>query len=209
MTLAPVIGLLQAGEQRVADRFMYVPLIGLSVAVSWGLPALAERWRGIARVLPAAAAALVIVWAVAARAQAAHWSDSVALWQHATRVTPDSYIAFENLGQALRERGELDAAATNYQQALALAPAGSPAYQAVIHNSLGLVLTRQGRNEAAVEPLRGGGAAQSPVRGGAEQSGQRARGFGSVQRGGRSLPGRGPARSRTSPRRSSGSAARS
>ena len=149
VTLAPVIGLLQAGEQRVADRFMYVPLIGLSVAVSWGVPALANEWRRIDRMLPAAAIALVIVCAVAARAQAAHWSDSVALWQHATRVTPDSYIAFENLGQALRERGELAEASTNYQQALVLAPAGSPAYQAVIHNSLGLVLTRQGRYDAA------------------------------------------------------------
>jgi protein O-mannosyl-transferase len=150
VTLAPVIGLLQAGEQRVADRFMYVPMLGLLIVVSWGVPALVERWRGAARLLPAAAAAVVIVCTVTARAQAAHWSDSVALWQHATRVTPDSYIAFENLGQASRERGQLDEASANYRQALALAPAGSPAYQAVIYNSLGLVLTRQGRSEAAV-----------------------------------------------------------
>jgi protein O-mannosyl-transferase len=150
ITLAPVIGLLQAGEQRVADRFMYVPMIGLLILIAWGVPELVERWRPVARFVPVAATGLVMASAIAARAQAEHWADSVTLWQHATQVTPDSYIAFENLGQALRERGELEDAAANYQRALALAPAGSPAYQAVIYNSLGLVLTRQGKGDAAI-----------------------------------------------------------
>jgi tetratricopeptide (TPR) repeat protein len=65
-------------------------------------------------------------------------------------TTPDSYIAFENLGQALRERGRLDEAAAHYQRALELAPAGSPVYQAVIYNSFGLVRTRQGREDMAL-----------------------------------------------------------
>jgi tetratricopeptide (TPR) repeat protein len=150
VTLAPVIGMLQAGEQRVADRFMYVPMIGLLIVISWGVPELLARWRPVWRFLPAAAAGLVVASATAARAQVEHWSDSVMLWEHATRVTPDSYIAFENLGQALRERGRLEEAAVDYQRALALAPEGSPAYQAVIHNSLGLVLTRQGRDDVAI-----------------------------------------------------------
>jgi tetratricopeptide (TPR) repeat protein len=150
ITLAPVIGLLQAGEQRIADRFMYVPLVGLLMAVVWGVreaatPITAPRRRGLL------AASLILVGAAAtmAFAQTSQWADSVTLWRHATRATPDSYIAFENLGQALRERGQFDESVANYRQALVLAPAGSPAYRAVIHNSLGLVLTRQGRDDAA------------------------------------------------------------
>ena len=129
---------------------MYVPMIGLLIVVSWGVPDLVERCGGPARLVPMAASAVVVASAIAARAQVAHWTDSVTLWEHATRATPDSYIAFENLGQALRERGQLEEAVASYQRALALAPAGSPAYQAVIYNSLGLVRTRQGRADSAI-----------------------------------------------------------
>jgi tetratricopeptide (TPR) repeat protein len=152
VTIAPVIGLLQAGEQGMADRFMYVPMIGLLVIVAWGVPEIVERQTTHGSWLVAIGAiVLVAASAVAAHAQTAHWSDSIALWQHATRVTPNSYIAFENLGQALRETGQLEASRRNYEQALVLAPARSPGYAAVIHNSLGLVLTREGNTRAALD----------------------------------------------------------
>jgi tetratricopeptide (TPR) repeat protein len=152
VTVTPVIGFIQAGEQRMADRFVYVPMIGLLIAVAWGT-AEGVRAQGsrLRRALPVAATLVVLTCAVTARAQVEHWSDSVTLWQHAIRVTPDSYIAFENLGQALRERGQLDEAKANYTRALALSPAGSPGYAAVIHNSLGMVLTREGKTGEAAE----------------------------------------------------------
>jgi protein O-mannosyl-transferase len=149
VTLAPVSGLLQAGEQRIADRFTYIPMIGLLIVVAWGVPDGLARLRLRRGLTPALATLVILVSAVAARAQAAHWSDSVALWEHAARVTPDSYIAHENLGQALRERGRLEEARASYERALAHAPARSPAYLAVIHNSLGLVLTRMGKTDDA------------------------------------------------------------
>jgi tetratricopeptide (TPR) repeat protein len=145
VTVTPVIGFLQAGEQGMADRFMYVPMIGLTIAAAWGAQPLFAFLSGGSGALPVAAAALVMVWTVASRAQAAHWENSLTLWEHAARVTPHSYIAHENLGQALRERGRLDEALASYERALATAPARSPGYIAVINNSLGLVLTRQGR----------------------------------------------------------------
>ena len=152
VTISPVIGLLQAGEQGMADRFMYVPMIGLLIIVAWGVPDLFNRFipRHSSLVAPAAVA-IVVASAIAAHAQTAHWSDSIALWDHGTRVTPESYIAYENLGQALRERGQLEASRHNYERALALAPARSPGYAAVIHNSLGLVLTREGKTRAALD----------------------------------------------------------
>jgi tetratricopeptide (TPR) repeat protein len=135
----------------MADRFMYVPMIGILVMAAWGVPALVER-RGVqGSWLAPTALALVAACAIAARAQTAHWEDSVRLWQHAARVTPESYIAHENLGQALRERGQLDEAKASYERALAHAPSRSPGYLAVIQNSLGMVLTRQGKTADALE----------------------------------------------------------
>jgi tetratricopeptide (TPR) repeat protein len=142
ITIAPVIGFLQAGEQGMADRFMYIPMIGLLIAAAWGVPAIV---RGRAGVLRVAAVTVVVLSAVAAQAQVAHWENSLALWEHASRVTPESYIAHENLGQALRERGRLAEARNSYERALAHAPRNSPGYAAVIHNSIGMVLTRDGR----------------------------------------------------------------
>jgi protein O-mannosyl-transferase len=152
ITVAPVIGLLQAGEQGMADRFMYVPMIGLVVMVAWGLPDFMKRMGARAAwILPAAAVVLVIASAITARAQVAHWEDSVRLWQHATRVNPLNYIGHENLGQALRERGQFEEARTSYERALEHAPPRSPGYRAVIENSLGMVLTREGKTSAALE----------------------------------------------------------
>src|SRR4029077_6349285 len=92
-----------------------------------------------------AAVAVVLACAVTARAQAAHWENSVDLWSHAARVAQRIYTAHENLGQALRERGQLEESKASYARALQLTPANSPGYAAVIHNSIGMVLTRQGR----------------------------------------------------------------
>jgi tetratricopeptide (TPR) repeat protein len=149
VTLAPVIGLVQAGEQAMADRFTYVPLIGLLLIVAWGVPDLASRWPfGRALVRPAAFLTVVLC-AVIARAQVGYWSDSVTLWQHAANVTEANYIAHEKLGEAFRDRGDLPAAEAEYTLALAVAPANSPLYDAAIHNDLGFVLTREGKTREA------------------------------------------------------------
>jgi tetratricopeptide (TPR) repeat protein len=154
IALAPVSGLLQAGEQRIADRFTYVPMIGLLVVVGWGLLRVVEaspdaRRRPARLALATAAAVVLAACTVLARAQTSHWRSSIDLWRHAARVIPGNYIAFENLGQALRERGELDESRAMYERALSVAPSHSPAYVAVVQNSLGLVLTRQGRQDEA------------------------------------------------------------
>ena len=93
ITIAPVIGFLQAGEQGMADRFMYIPMIGLLMAAAWAVPAILPGRMAVVR---AAGIAVVVASAVAAHAQVAHWENSLTLWEHATRVTPDSYIAYQN-----------------------------------------------------------------------------------------------------------------
>jgi len=147
--LAPVIGFLQAGEQARADRFMYIPLIGLALIVVYGggdvLKAL--KVRPLVSVL--AATLLIAVYVPAARAQTATWRDSVTLWQHASLETSGNYKAYEKLAEAKRDLGQLDEARLDYEHALALSPPDSPRYAALIHNDLGLIFERQQRADAA------------------------------------------------------------
>jgi Flp pilus assembly protein TadD len=82
-TLVPVIGLIQVGRQSMADRYSYIPYIGLFLAIAWGVPAFAGRWRGARFVLPVVATGLILAAAVTARAQVAHWSDDSTLWTYA------------------------------------------------------------------------------------------------------------------------------
>ena len=151
VTVAPVIGLTQAGEQAMADRFMYVPIIGLLFIATWGGVSLLARFGLRRQSAVVMAIVLVAASAVTARAQTRFWADSHTLWAHALEVTDANAIAYENMGQALRERGQLAQAITSYQQALKLAPPHSPVYEATIHNSLGLVLTREGKPDQAAE----------------------------------------------------------
>jgi tetratricopeptide (TPR) repeat protein len=132
-TLAPVIGLVQVGAQARADRYMYVPMVGLSIMLAWGVADLVRR-RPRAR--PAAAvlaAAACLCCAVLAAAQVQHWRNSESLFEHALAVTGGNYVAHNNLGTALEEiPGRLPEAIAHYQSALRINPDSAEA-----HNNLG------------------------------------------------------------------------
>jgi tetratricopeptide (TPR) repeat protein len=138
-TLVPVIGLLQVGSQALADRYTYLPLIGVYVVLAWGLRDLAAGRRRRLRGVPGAAAALVLAGLAAASAiQIGHWRDSVALYGHAIRATRDNYFAYNSLGWALEQRGDVAAAAAHYARALEINPRYVQA-----HNNLGNLLALQ------------------------------------------------------------------
>ena len=148
--LSPVIGLLQAGEQAVAERFAYLPLLGIAVALAWE----AGIWLRRRQTLTALVAGLSIAaYAVVARAQVPAWTDSLALWTRTIETTGGSSRAYENLAQAQRERGNYQAALINYQRALDRAPAGSNRYHAIVWNAMGLTEIRQRNPAAAVLDL--------------------------------------------------------
>jgi tetratricopeptide (TPR) repeat protein len=149
IAVAPVIGLVQAGEQATADRFMYVPMVGLTLIAAWGGSGLLRRIGVGARGIAIVSLTLIAASALTARVQAGYWVDSLTLWQHAAQVTDGNYVAYEKMGEAFRDRGQFDQAAANYEQSLRLAPPGSPVYDATIQNSLGLVRIRQGRADEA------------------------------------------------------------
>jgi len=151
-SLVPVIGLVQVGMQARADRYTYVPLIGIFIAIAWGAPDLARRAAATyradetraLRVLGALGAAAVLACALVSRVQVGYWRDSTALFQHAIAVTDGNFLAHNNLGLTWQRAGRLDAAEGELREALRLAPDYVDA-----HFNLGITLAQQGRLDAA------------------------------------------------------------
>jgi Flp pilus assembly protein TadD len=145
--LVPVIGLIQVGDQALADRYTYVPLIGLFICVAWGVPDLVARWRALRLQLPAMALLVLIGCTIATRAQVDTWTNNETLWTHARDVTRDNFRAHLGLGDAWIEQGRVTDAIAEYTEAVRIVPNA-----ATLHNSLGLALTQAGRlAEAAAE----------------------------------------------------------
>ncbi len=148
-TLVPVIGLIQVGAQSMADRYTYLPTIGLFLIAAWGLPDLLPPRRAA---LAAVAVAAILALAVGTRLQLRYWVDSEALFRHAAAVTERNYLAHLNLAQILAERdgpGDRAEAMDHFRQARAIRPS---MWQ--IHASLGNTLRRWGRPAEALPHLR-------------------------------------------------------
>jgi tetratricopeptide (TPR) repeat protein len=124
-TLVPVIGLVQVGMQAMADRYMYIPLIGLALMVAWGLADLADlvAWQPEGRVTVTGAVSLWLVClTVLARLQVGSWSDSITLWEQVLRVDPESPEAQLNLANLWLKKGKAAKAADYGRQALKAQP---------------------------------------------------------------------------------------
>ena len=147
-TLVPVAGLVQVGMQSMADRYTYVPLIGLFVILAWGGWELAGAW-GLARFAPAAAAAALAVCAALTVHQEFYWKDSEALYQRMIDATPNNYMARYNLGNLYAKENRTNDAISN----LTAAVEGEPNY-AEAHNNLGGILLDQKRYEEALQHYR-------------------------------------------------------
>ena len=143
-TLVPAIGLVQVGTQAMADRYTYVPMIGLSIIVAWGTSDLLGRWQKC-WLAPPATLLVMLACALSARAQVETWSSSTALWEHALAVTTNNYAAHAFLGNALTRQGRLDEAIQHYTEALRIRPDYPEA-----HNNLGPALAGQGNLEEAI-----------------------------------------------------------
>jgi len=144
-TLVPVIGIVQLGSHAMADRFTYIPLVGLLVIAAWGGASLLQRAGASRATLTIAAIALVAVCAVVSRAQVHHWENGVALWEHATQVTQNNARAHANLGVALARGGQRGRAIAEYGEALRIEPRYPEA-----HNNLALALAVEGKTQEAL-----------------------------------------------------------
>jgi tetratricopeptide (TPR) repeat protein len=118
-TLVPVIGLVQVGDQAWADRYTYLPSIGILLAVGWGLPEWLRGWGVPARINMLLAGITVVACALLTRAQIDFWRDTGALWEHVLVVIPKHGVAHNNLGVFLEEHGDRNGAIRHFSQALA------------------------------------------------------------------------------------------
>jgi protein O-mannosyl-transferase len=141
-TLLPVIGLIQAGFQSIADRYTYVPLIGLSIAVIWTAADLLESRP---RVLATGAACIILVLTMVAYRQTAYWRDTITLYEHTLASTRDNYVIHNNLGIEFESAGRIDEAAGQFRAAVDAAPDFKDAL-----NSLGAILEYKGDNAGAI-----------------------------------------------------------
>ena len=144
-TLVPVIGLVKVGAQSIADRYTYIPAIGLFIILAWGVADLTAGWRKRTPALAAATAAVLVAYAVTSGAQILCWQDTESLFRHALAVTRDNYIAYNNLGLYVAEHGELELGKKYYQLATAIAPNYAPPW-----NNLGTALIQQKKYEEAI-----------------------------------------------------------
>jgi len=152
-TLVPVLGLVQIGAHARADRYTYLPQIGLCIAVVWGVQWAVERLCGdwpSRRWLSGAGGALLAVLCMAcAWQQTSYWQNSETLWTHALACTSQNPTAHHNLGLALAHRGQVDEAIAHFRMALEIKPAF-----AVAHNNLGNALAGRGHFDEAIAHFR-------------------------------------------------------
>jgi tetratricopeptide (TPR) repeat protein len=145
-TLVPVIGLVQVGDQAMADRYTYFPLIGIFLAATFLIKDFAERRRFSPRSLAVMAGVVLVLCLLVTEKQLGYWRDSETLFTHALAVTKDNDLAHLNLGAAFQEQNRQAEALAEYQAVLRLAPGRVEAY-----NNIGRILSDQGRPAAALE----------------------------------------------------------
>jgi protein O-mannosyl-transferase len=177
--LVPMIGFVQAGAQARADRYTYLPQIGLYWLLTWAAADLCAGWRHRRAVLGGLATVILAALIFCAHAQTAYWQKSESLWTHTLACTSGNDVAHNNLGNALLRKGKVDEAITHYQKALQITPDYAEArdnlgtallfkgnvdeaitqYQAALqikpdyadaHNSLGYALLQKGRVDEAI-----------------------------------------------------------
>ncbi len=145
-TLVPVIGLVQVGSQAHADRYMYVPMVGLSIMVAWSADALCKHRPQLKVVVIAGAASAGIACIVLTSIQLPVWSDSESLFRHAIRVTSRNYLALHNLGSALLEKPDrLQEAVEDLQASLVIKPDS-----VAVLTDLGTAFAKMGRFSQAI-----------------------------------------------------------
>ncbi len=145
-TLVPVIGLIQVGMQALADRYTYIPYIGLFIIIAWGIADVTAAWDTRARPLAAAAALVLAVWGLLSFLQVRHWRNTTTLWQRALDVMPDNATAHEGLGVELARDGRLEEARTHLREAIRLGR-----HRVLTHGTLAGVLEGLGDLDGAAE----------------------------------------------------------
>ena len=144
-TLGPVIGIVQVGSQSMADRYSYIPLIGISIMLIWGTADLLDK-KDYGRILTGFLFTLTLTILIYLTwLHVSYWKNSETLFEHTLEVTSNNYLAHYNLGITLFEKGDIDGAIKQYEEALLINPRITQA-----HNNLGCILYQRGNTDAAI-----------------------------------------------------------
>lgn len=182
-TLVPVIGIVQAGPQAMADRFTYLPMIGLFIVVVYGIPGLFARKRLVKIAFAISGGLVLTLLAFLTLCQVNHWQNSMTLFTHTLGVTTNNFIIHNNLGVTLMRQGMTSEAMSHFLKALSIRPTYADAHQNIgnllscqgkvqeaivylsealrlapekpgLHNDLGVFLFRQGKKQEAIGHFR-------------------------------------------------------
>ena len=121
-TLVPMIGVVQVGRQAMADRYAYLPLLGIFIMICWGVADWSEEKHLPSVLLPVTSTLVIIALAFVAHRQIGYWADNVTLWTHTIEVTAPNYIAQDDLGGALLDRKQLEEAIGHFRLAAEIHP---------------------------------------------------------------------------------------
>lgn len=145
-TLVPVIGVVQVGSQAIADRYTYVPLIGLFIMAAWGIPGLVARLPYHRAGLAVAGGLAVLGLSIGTAVQARHWRETETLFEHALAVTSENDVANFNMGIALKRKGRAEEAEKHFEEAVRIRP-----YYMKAQIYLALISYERGDYDEAVE----------------------------------------------------------
>lgn len=150
-TLIPVIGLVRfmgkAGGS-FADRFTYIPYIGLFIMVAWGLPELLSKWRNRKIVLGVSMVIVLAIFGIYTHKQVSYWKNSLTVFSHALKVTQNNYVAYYGIGKAYGDMGRYREAVDAYKQVIRIRPNYAEAY-----NNLGNTYGSLGRYQESIDAL--------------------------------------------------------
>lgn len=145
ITLLPVCGIIQVGDQAMADRYTYIPLIGLFIAIAWGIPDLLKGNRYYKYIIAVAGGASLLLLVILTFNQTGIWKDSRVLFEHAIAVTEGNYVAHNNLGSYLMGYKRFDEAASHFKKVVQIKPDDEKYL-----NNLGIALFRQNKYDEAM-----------------------------------------------------------
>lgn len=148
-TLIPVIGIVQVGVQPMADRYIYIPLVGIFIMIAWGIPDLMRHWRYKQVVLAASGLVVLVLLMVKTYGQVQYWQDTATLFRHTLRVTEKNYVIHFDLANTLERENRFDEAMEHYRAALEIKPELPAA-----HNALGEGLRRKKQFDQAIAHYR-------------------------------------------------------
>jgi hypothetical protein len=145
-TLIPVIGLVQIGGQAIADRYTYIPLIGLYIMVAWGVPDILCKWRYKKIGLIFASTVLILALMGLTGLQIRYWAGNFTLYDHALKVTSQNHVAHNNLGVTLMEKNKFPEAAQHFAEAIRIKPDQADGYY-----NIGVIFEKQNNMAKAIE----------------------------------------------------------